>query len=106
MGPPHQRGVPDEGLDCLAGLHGSATSWIGGWLGANPACPKPRGGWARGCCCEGSGEVMAPRRVMPRGMGKQRVHIREQVRDPAFIESHRSPTPEREWSGSPPPMRQ
>jgi hypothetical protein len=32
-------------------------------------------------------------------------HTREQDTHPAFIESHRSPIPEREWSGSRPPMR-
>jgi hypothetical protein len=40
MGTPHQRGVPDEGLDCLAGRHGAATSGIGGWLGASPHAPN------------------------------------------------------------------
>jgi hypothetical protein len=101
VGPPHQRGVLYEDLDCLAGRNGSAKSSIGGWLEADPAWWRVgerlllRGEWGStsttSCGASWHWETAA--------------HTREQDTHPAFIESHRSPTPKREWSGSRPPMR-
>jgi hypothetical protein len=58
--------------------------WAAGLKRISPV-PKPGGGWASGSCCEGSGEALAPRCVMPPGIGKQRRTHASRTRTPRSL---------------------